>query len=434
MSSSNDLIGGSFGYLLRNNTFLTQKCNLTSTEQAILTFILIEAQKYLFKTYPIRNRTTIESMKKILEIDIKIEDLKSFCANRNLLRPGNINQLCRDLSDIPIEFTDYNGITHLSHLMEISYNKQDLTHITANIRREVYLFLYDYNLDLRQEDFKFIDDEEDFKQSDTIIDEVSVDLIPEEAELSLEAKKAKLQKGFTKIDFHIFNEIKNFYAMTFFMEFKVLIEQSLKYTQHSIVHKEYTLAEIREKCFLQNKLKDNKNLRIKVIDKTVSVLNDSNYLKLSYTQKFKKGIGGSRLDSVVFHIEPTEKFFKLNELKYSNIPLQEKTYTKGDSLSAKLRQEGRLNVGGKTLDDYISLYGERIVYVGVHALLAANETSRVRAPKKWLMKTLEDLKDKEILREQRTNSNNINPMSFNNIEGREYDYNDLEKKLLGWDS
>ena len=121
-------------------------------------------------------------------------------------------------------------------------------------------------------------------------------------------------------------------------------------------------------------------------------------------------------------------------MKYSNIPLQEKTYTKGDSLSAKLRQEGRLNVGGKTLDDYISLYGERIVYVGVHALLAANETSRVRAPKKWLMKTLEDLKDKEILREQRTNSNNINPMSFNNIEGREYDYNDLEKKLLGWDS
>ena len=45
-----------------------------------------------------------------------------------------------------------------------------------------------------------------------------------------------------------------------------------------------------------------------------------------------------------------------------------------------------------------------------------------------------DLLDKEILREQRTNSNNINPMSFNNIEGREYDYNDLEKKLLGWDS
>lgn len=29
--------------------------------------------------------------------------------------------------------------------------------------------------------------------------------------------------------------------------------------------------------------------------------------------------------------------------------------------------------------------------------------------------------------------NGINPLKFNNFEAREYDYDDLEKKLLGWD-
>lgn len=36
--------------------------------------------------------------------------------------------------------------------------------------------------------------------------------------------------------------------------------------------------------------------------------------------------------------------------------------------------------------------------------------------------------DKEV-----KESSNVNPMKFNNFEAREYDYDDLENKLLGWD-
>ena len=36
--------------------------------------------------------------------------------------------------------------------------------------------------------------------------------------------------------------------------------------------------------------------------------------------------------------------------------------------------------------------------------------------------------DKEV-----KDSSNVNPMKFNNFEAREYDYDDLENKLLGWD-
>lgn len=56
------------------------------------------------------------------------------------------------------------------------------------------------------------------------------------------------------------------------------------------------------------------------------------------------------------------------------------------------------------------------------------------------IKTLEDiaLKDtknvKNIKYQKNYNNNEKAPLKFNNFEGREYDYDSLEKKLLGWDN
>lgn len=57
------------------------------------------------------------------------------------------------------------------------------------------------------------------------------------------------------------------------------------------------------------------------------------------------------------------------------------------------------------------------------------------------LKTLSDIENKETnykSNNQKKNftsqSNEINPMKFNNFEAREYDYDSLEKKLLGWDN
>ena len=56
------------------------------------------------------------------------------------------------------------------------------------------------------------------------------------------------------------------------------------------------------------------------------------------------------------------------------------------------------------------------------------------------IKTLEDiaLKDtknvKNVKYQKNYNNNEKAPLKFNNFEGREYDYDSLEKKLLGWDN
>lgn len=60
---------------------------------------------------------------------------------------------------------------------------------------------------------------------------------------------------------------------------------------------------------------------------------------------------------------------------------------------------------------------------------------------KWYadnLKTLEDVENKDAMRkanqtQKKTTTQNNNNLKFNNFEQRVYDYDDLEKKLLGWD-
>ena len=56
------------------------------------------------------------------------------------------------------------------------------------------------------------------------------------------------------------------------------------------------------------------------------------------------------------------------------------------------------------------------------------------------LKTLEDIEKKESSYKGSSSNRNfisrpqeVNPLKFNNFEAREYDYDSLEKKLLGWD-
>lgn len=57
------------------------------------------------------------------------------------------------------------------------------------------------------------------------------------------------------------------------------------------------------------------------------------------------------------------------------------------------------------------------------------------------LKTLKDIEDKEAnfknsnsKKNFTTQNQEVNPMKFNNFEARQYDYDSLEKKLLGWDN
>ena len=64
------------------------------------------------------------------------------------------------------------------------------------------------------------------------------------------------------------------------------------------------------------------------------------------------------------------------------------------------------------------------------------------SPPSWssLPLPLDDIEKKEANYKNNQSNRNfaskqseVNPLKFNNFEAREYDYDSLEKKLLGWD-
>lgn len=54
---------------------------------------------------------------------------------------------------------------------------------------------------------------------------------------------------------------------------------------------------------------------------------------------------------------------------------------------------------------------------------------KITAPVKYLTEILENLNNKDLS----NNADNSKSLMFNNLEPREYDYEELERKLLGWD-
>lgn len=73
------------------------------------------------------------------------------------------------------------------------------------------------------------------------------------------------------------------------------------------------------------------------------------------------------------------------------------------------------------------------VYTSKWVMDAATEAmNRGKINYKYVLGILQNWKSKG--RDAKTNKEQeVNPMKFNNFEAREYDYDDLEKKLLGWD-
>ena len=68
-----------------------------------------------------------------------------------------------------------------------------------------------------------------------------------------------------------------------------------------------------------------------------------------------------------------------------------------------------------------------------HTIAATEAMNRGKINYKYVLGILQNWKAKG--RDIKTNNKaqEVNPMKFNNFKAREYDYDDLEKKLLGWD-
>ncbi|NFS29990.1 replication initiation protein [Clostridium botulinum] len=102
--------------------------------------------------------------------------------------------------------------------------------------------------------------------------------------------------------------------------------------------------------------------------------------------------------------------------------------TKFSDVTEKLNAS-KIKIAISTINKFKTKYGEELVKKSVDILCDKVKQQKITAPVKYLKGILENLdknsKDNEI--------NNDKKLKFNNFEPRQYDYDELERKLLGWD-
>ena len=92
-------------------------------------------------------------------------------------------------------------------------------------------------------------------------------------------------------------------------------------------------------------------------------------------------------------------------------------------------KNARIKIAISTINKLKTKYGEDLVHNGVNIMCNNSKQGKITAPVKYLTGILENLNNKVSGKE----CDNSKKLKFNNFEGREYDYVDLERKLLGWD-
>lgn len=426
-------------YFLRNNSFLNFQLNMSSTDEHLINYTLAKAQKKIFSTFePIKETININDLKDVFEIEITIEEIQQILKDKNQNKGNKLVEYCEALKKVSVGFVKYTtGEYATGPLVALFTVARDMKSVKATILKDVYLFLYDYNLDMR--DSKIVIDKNE--HNNQLLIEYNGEGNEKEDLKDNNFERIKLAKGYSRVELCFFEEIRSIYARNMLMELKAAIEKSRVYNANAIaITKVMTIDEIREKFFLEKKYKKYNDLKNRVIDNAIDKINESGYMEVDYKEVTQKVRGGTKVIAVEINAVMTEKLLMLdakynnsnNEIKVPESKSNKKLETLGESLSAKLRSDGRLNVGGKTINELIELYGEELVRKSVMALLAKNEEERVRAPKKYLLAVLADMEEKKYMLKKKAEMQLQQQEDNGPVVIGGYEVNQLELDLLGW--
>lgn len=428
-------------YLLKNNTLLKTKQDISSVEEHVITYTLAKAQKKLIQMFDKKSVYNTSQFPSEIAVTVSNNEIKSICDNRQYYGKAGLQKLCDALGSIRMNFVSYiDGYhTNTALIKSFKWSEDNPDEIIISIDKEVYLFLIDYTLNLKGSNI-IIDEiktPDGLKKKDTNKNNDRI----ENAVFNIK-EKSQYAKGYSRIELSFFKDIKNVYARNIFYDLKAAIENNKVYNSNaSKIEKTYTIESLRERFMLENKYARFTDFNSRVLKTIKSQINDSEYMVIDYTCQTKKARGGNKVVAVTFVATITEKLLSL-DAKYNTVLVPQKeqqdtSSTLAEGLSNKVRQEGKLNVGVKTFNELIDTYSESIVKRAVLALLSANEKERIKAPKRWLLRTLEDMQTREngyVV--QQGVQGGINPMKFNNFKGRDYsqdEWDSMEKRLLGWD-
>ncbi|MBN1037051.1 RepB family plasmid replication initiator protein [Clostridium botulinum] len=256
----------------------------------------------------------------------------------------------------------------------------------------------------------------------------------------------ELRTGYTPLNLRLTNQSKSFFTQR--------IYELLRLWSGEKKEIEYDLEDLKVKLLLQDhkSYKKYKEFKRRVLVPALKEINEKLNMNVDY-EEIRVGRCIAKLKFIVEDLEPRQydfnkdKFLKEQistdeialDLNISNNINIDLTESNKDELLLNNRKEfiditEELNKSGikiaiSTINRFKTKYGEELVKKSVSILCNKVKQQKITAPVKYLKGILENLdknpKDNEI--------NNTKKLKFNNFEPREYDYDELEKKLLGWD-
>ena len=243
------------------------------------------------------------------------------------------------------------------------------------------------------------------------------------------------QKGYTPIDLGLTKKANGFYSVRLYE-----LLRSWCNTKRII---EISLIDLKATLAIENvKSYDNfANLRIKVIDRAIAEIKEKMNMEITYnvTKKNKK------VNTIIFkvldygprHYDFNSKSNGLVEQNKNEMQITEEMPSgyEPEVIQIRLLSYG-IRISANTLKLKQEEYGEQLFIKAVKILedrVQDAQQEKLKAPVRYLTGILDNLKNKS----NKTTAPQIQQpnkkINFTNFTQREYDFDKLEKQLLGWD-
>ena len=238
--------------------------------------------------------------------------------------------------------------------------------------------------------------------------------------------------GYSPINLKMIRQANGYYTQRFYELFRVWSGHNKDVT--------YTIDELKEWLMIEEGMSYDRyfNFKIKVVEPALKEINQKLNMKVSYKEN-KSGRSVISLTFIVEDLEPRTYDFNKNKVIKEQISIDELALELNESSSdelllinkeepgdntLELLKRAKISIADSTINRFKLKYGEVLVYNGISIMCNKLKQGKITAPVKYLTGILENL-SKEL--------DNSKKLRFNNFEPREYDYDELERKLLGWD-
>jgi plasmid replication initiation protein len=362
--------------LFKSNTLIKSNINITSIEYKIFNKILYKCQM---------EKDNQQQLRAVLTID----ELSSIVKNKKENTIKALTESLEKFIKIPIRFEKQKSYVITTLINKVVVDKETLS-FTCYLDKDLYEVLMGYK-----------------------------------------------ELGYSPINLKMIKQANGYYTQRFYELFRVWSGFNKDVT--------YTIDELKEWLMIEEGMSYDRyyNFKIKVVEPALKEINQKLNMRVSYTEN-KVGRSVTSLTFVVEDLEPRSYDFNRDKVIKDQISMDQlaldlsgndnvEPLLKSKESILDVNQDSLKNAGIKiaisTINKLKTKYGEDLVYNGVHIMCNNSKQGKITAPVKYLTGILENLNNKSSGNEALKSKN----LRFNNFESREYDYKDLERRLLGWD-